>query len=167
MTRRVLVSEAERGLTAAGRAAGSLEIMTKQATEAASAFGVRDLLRTRPADLWESARLWTGRAPGELKVGDGVFRVYGDEAGRGGLSWTTVDPRTLVNYRTALGLPGRNSGERVLAARVASAENVLGARRALPLAGNPGGAPEYLIAGDLASGEKGLVEVFDVVFSVP
>jgi hypothetical protein len=167
VTRRVLVSEAERGLTAAGRAAGSLEIMTKQATEAASAFGVRDLLRTKPADLWESARLWTGRAPGELKVGDGVFRVYGDEAGRGGLSWTTMDPRTLVNYRTALGLPGRNSGERVLAARVASAENVLGARRALPLAGNPGGAPEYLIAGDLASGEKGLVEVFDVVFSVP
>lgn len=32
-----------------------------------------------------------------------LYRVWGDEAGANGRSWTTVDPRTVANYRDSAG----------------------------------------------------------------
>jgi hypothetical protein len=69
--------------------------------------------------------------------------VHGGESGPNGHSWTPVDPTTLENPRDALGLPNGNSGEYLTTGKVLDWTGVAG-RRALPLDGNNGGAPEYL-----------------------
>lgn len=40
------------------------------------------------------------------KPGDKAYRVWGDEAGAYGRSWSRTDPRTVKNYRDAAGLVG-------------------------------------------------------------
>ena len=49
----------------------------------------------------------------------------------------------MANPRSALGLPKVNSGQMLTRARVRSMDGVI-KRDALPLDGNPGGAPEWL-----------------------
>lgn len=85
-------------------------------------------------------------APNSGAVGEGtkVFRVWGDEAGASGRSWTTVDPRTVPNYRNAAGLPVQNSG-RFISEGVLSNTQGVTTRGALPLHGNAGGLSEVIV----------------------
>ncbi|MGC2579249.1 MAG: RHS repeat-associated core domain-containing protein, partial [Terrimicrobiaceae bacterium] len=68
----------------------------------------------------------------ETTQGTKVFRVWGDEAGACGRSWTTVDPRTVSNFRKAAGLPTQNSGRFVSEGVLQNTQGVA-TRGALPL----------------------------------
>jgi hypothetical protein len=50
----------------------------------------------------------------EIVAGTPVYRVWGGDAKPWGSSsgsyWTTVDPRTVENYRSVAGLPNENTG---------------------------------------------------------
>jgi hypothetical protein len=119
------------------------------------------LLWNDPLALLGSARAWAGalRAGSTpvVREGDTLFRVYGDDAARafdgaarGGASWTTVDPRTLHNPRSIMGLPsGLESGAYnemtdLVVGRLDDVGGVAGTRHGLPLDGHPGGAPEVI-----------------------
>ena len=73
-----------------------------------------------------------------------VWRVWGGGARQLGRSWTPIDPRTLESARGSLGLPSENTGEFLTKAVIKDWTGIQ-ARPSLPLAGNPGGALEYLI----------------------
>ena len=104
---------------------------------------------TRPVSFIPTTQIAVGccvateEAGGLADEGETVYRVHGGGSGPGGSSWTPVDPTTLENPRDALGLPDANSGEYLTTGRVLDWTGVVG-RRALPLDGNAGGAPEYL-----------------------
>lgn len=82
-----------------------------------------------------------------------VYRVYGQDSGREGMSWTDEDPRTIEDYRNRAGLPtdgplntsgAHNSAEWLVIGRVKS-NNVELWRDAYPLDGNQGGLSELII----------------------
>ncbi len=73
-----------------------------------------------------------------------VYRLHGGTARPDGLSWTTIDPRMLDDPRRRLGLPEANTAEFLTIGEMTDDTGVL-RRLALPLDGNPGGAPELLI----------------------
>ena len=88
--------------------------------------------------------------------GQRVWRVYGqqmDGAGHPlpagarpfGQSWTPVDPTLSPNYRRDAGLPNENPGRFFIEGMLRRPEDVTEVRPALPLDGNPGGWPEYVI----------------------
>jgi hypothetical protein len=79
-----------------------------------------------------------------------VYRAFGGDARAQGFSWTTVDPRTVSNFRDAAGLPsGGASGAMntadFLIKGQARASDIIKSRSALPLDGNRGGLPELII----------------------
>ncbi|WP_051274682.1 hypothetical protein [Cellulomonas sp. URHD0024] len=84
-----------------------------------------------------------------------VWRVYGEaQDGVGGLergsrpfgeSWTPTDPRTSTDFRWEAGLPDENPGRFLIEGILRRPSHVDDVRPALPLDGNPGGWPEYLI----------------------
>ena len=81
------------------------------------------------------------------KAGNGdllLYRVYGGRAQQIGRSWTTIDPRTVDNYRDVAGLPDSNTGENLVTGRVTNPAG-LEHRGALPLDGNQGGLPEVYV----------------------
>jgi RHS repeat-associated protein len=98
--------------------------------------------------LLVGSMLTTKRCPPAAKTGVGegtkVFRVWGDEAGAYGRSWTTVDPRTVPNYRNAAGLPNQNTGRFVSEGVIQDATGIR-FKAADPLHGNAGGLPEVVI----------------------
>jgi RHS repeat-associated protein len=94
--------------------------------------------------LAKSAATATAKATPSIGEGAKVFRVWGDDAGAWGRSWTTVDPRTVPNFRNAAGLPTQNSGRFVTEGVLQNTQGVT-TRRALPLHGNAGGLPEVVI----------------------
>jgi hypothetical protein len=53
--------------------------------------------------------LFGGESGSSISEGTKVL-VWGDDAGAWGRSWTTVDPRTVPDYRDAAGLPDQNTG---------------------------------------------------------
>jgi hypothetical protein len=73
-----------------------------------------------------------------------VFRCWGDGAKAWGRSWTTTDPRTILNYRNAAGLPEQNTG-RFLSEGILKDTQGVTERSALPLHGNFGGLPEVVV----------------------
>lgn len=79
-----------------------------------------------------------------------VYRVFGGDARAQGFSWTPTDPRTVGNFKDAAGLPSggasgfTNTANFMLEGRV-KASDVIDSRPALPLDGNTGGLPEYII----------------------
>lgn len=73
-----------------------------------------------------------------------VYRLFGGKAKQARMSWTTIDPRAIANPRDALGLPNENTGEWLAIGDLRDNVGVLH-RRALPLDGNEGGAPELLV----------------------
>lgn len=89
--------------------------------------------------LGDAANTERGLVEGEQYV----YRVHGGESGQWGHSWTPENPMGMVNPRSELGLPKVNSGQMLTRARVRSMDGVI-KRDALPLDGNPGGAPEWL-----------------------
>ena len=83
-------------------------------------------------------------AEGGIDEGTKIFRVWGDDAAANGRSWTTVDPESVPNYRSAAGLPSQNSGRFVSEGVIQDATGIT-TRSSLPLDGNPGGLSEVLI----------------------
>jgi hypothetical protein len=77
-------------------------------------------------------------------VGETVYRVWGDQSGPYGKSWTPVDPETVQNYRSAAGLPDWNSGTQLTKGTLTNTEGVT-VQPATPLHGNPGGLKEYVV----------------------
>ena len=83
-----------------------------------------------------------------------VYRTWGDEgpgfapgepgSGPYGKSWTTVNPRTVGNYRDSAGLPKQNTGRFVSEGRLISRRGVI-EKKADPLAGNKGGLKELVV----------------------
>ena len=79
-----------------------------------------------------------------------VFRVFGGDARAQGFSFTTVDPRTVKNFRDGAGLPsdgasGATNSADFLIKGTANTEDIIKSRSALPLDGNKGGLPELII----------------------
>ncbi|KAF0163896.1 MAG: RHS repeat-associated core domain-containing protein [Rhodocyclaceae bacterium] len=87
-----------------------------------------------------------GQCAAKSGVAEGtkVFRVWGDEAGAWGRSWSTVDPRTISDYRNAAGLPNQNTG-RFLSEGILENTTGIKLKSADPLHGNVGGLPEIVI----------------------
>ena len=93
-------------------------------------------------------------------AGATIYRVYGDDALPGGASWSPMNPGSVPNYRDAAGLPtggaesggSLNSGRFVIEGRLMDPDAVVLVRDALPLDGNTGGIPEYIIPGGLDNG---------------
>ena len=79
-----------------------------------------------------------------------VYRVFGGDARAQGFSWTTVDPRTVTNFRNGAGLPSggasgaTNTADFLIQGRV-NPGDIIKSRPALPLDGNAGGLPELII----------------------
>ena len=79
-----------------------------------------------------------------------VFRVFGGDAKENGYSWTPKDPRTISNFRDVAGLPSggvsgsTNTAEFLIKGTVKN-KYIIKKRVALPLDGNKGGLPEYII----------------------
>jgi hypothetical protein len=88
-------------------------------------------------------------AGGAAKAEQYVYRVHGGDSGPMGHSWTPANPMGMSNPRAELGLPKGNSGQMLTRARVTDMEGVM-QRDALPLDGNPGGAPEWLFPDPLS-----------------
>jgi hypothetical protein len=90
----------------------------------------------------------TGAGAGDEMVD--VYRAFGGDARAQGFSWTTVDPRTVSNFRDAAGLPSggasgaMNSADFLIKGQ-ARASDIITSRSALPLDGNRGGLPELII----------------------
>jgi len=76
--------------------------------------------------------------------GETIYRVWGGESGAFGHSWTPVDPGTVSDFRNAAGLPNGNNGTWTSVGTLTDTAGV-SSRSALPLDGNQGGLPEYLI----------------------
>lgn len=79
-----------------------------------------------------------------------VYRAFGGDARAQGFSWTTVDPKSIPNFRDAAGLPSsgasgaKNTADFLLQGR-ANVNDIIKTRPALPLDGNKGGLPELII----------------------
>ncbi len=90
------------------------------------------------------------RAPVE---GQKLYRVFGGDSKAGGASWSPVRPDSVPNYRDSAGLPSGgasgavNTGRFVIEGTLLDPSRVVRARRALPLDGNNGRMPEYVVPG--------------------
>jgi len=79
-----------------------------------------------------------------------VFRVFGGDAKAEGFSWTPKNPGSVTNFRDGAGLPsggasGANNTGRFVIEGTVKKSNIITQRPALPLDGNKGGLPEYII----------------------
>ena len=91
-------------------------------------------------------------------AGQAVYRVYGGDAMAGGASWSPINPASVNNYRKLAGLPSggssaaNNSGRFVIEGVLQDTSKVAQVRSALPLDGNKGGIPEFIIPNALKNG---------------
>ena len=93
--------------------------------------------------------LWGGAGAagaGGAATGETVYRVWGGGAGPWGQSWTTVNPSTVSNFRSAAGLPSANSGQFVMEGILKSTEGVTVQIAPPLLSGQTGGLIEYTIS---------------------
>lgn len=81
---------------------------------------------------------------GNMKIP--VYRVYGGAARIDGWSWTPLNPKLFsqMSYRKYAGLPNMNWGTNYIKGSV-KIKDILTFRKALPLDGNCGGLPEFII----------------------
>ena len=94
--------------------------------------------------LSSAAKIGTEVESSAVSSGTKVYRIWGNEAKASGRSWTTVDPRTVPNYRNAAGLPKQNTG-RFLSEGTLSDTRGVSLKSADPLHGNAGGLPEVVV----------------------
>ena len=80
----------------------------------------------------------------ETSEGSKIYRIWGGKSSRMGHSWTPVDPASVKNVRSGLGLPDVNEGTHLTTGVLKDLSGV-SFRAALPLDGNPGGLTEILI----------------------
>jgi len=79
-----------------------------------------------------------------------VFRVFGGDTRAEGFSWTPKNPNSVNDFRNVAGLPSggvsgfNNTAEFMIEGKV-NVQNIISKRAALPLDGNMGGLPEYII----------------------
>lgn len=78
------------------------------------------------------------------KLGDKIYRVWGDGAKAGGRFWSRTDPSTVKNYRDVAGLPNQNSGRFVTEGILTNTKGVK-QNYAAPLHGNKGGLDELIV----------------------
>lgn len=71
-----------------------------------------------------------------------VYRVWGGDSGPGGGSWTSIDPRTLLDYAAQAGLPPGNSGQYLSVGTIYNMDNIQ-ITDASKILTNPGGLLEY------------------------
>lgn len=79
-----------------------------------------------------------------VEKGAKVYRIWGDDSGPHGKSWTTVDPNAVSNYRGEAGLPPQNTGRFVSEGRLIDTTGVT-VKPADSIYGNPGGLEEVVI----------------------
>jgi len=153
-------------MAAAGRinAQATTEVAARGMSESFERLTVRQALRLSSDDLAESQRLWA-QSVADLKPGDEIFRLHGGGSSATGASWTTANPSSFGNARSALGLPEVNTAERLVIAHVDDVGSVVNTRHALPLNGMPGGAAEYIIPGSTFA-DKGITLIDDIAWSV-
>ncbi len=90
--------------------------------------------------------------------GQTLYRVYGGDSAAGGASWSPLNPGNVENYRDVAGLPSggasgyNNSGRFVIEGTLNDPSKVVLQRAALPLDGQQGGIPEYIIPDGLNNG---------------
>ena len=84
-------------------------------------------------------------AKGAVTEGTTVFRVWGGKSGPWGESWTTVNPNTVSNLRSAAGLPDVNTGRFVSEGVLKSTEGVTTRGALVIKQGQQGGLPEVVI----------------------
>jgi hypothetical protein len=146
----VALDRAAEGAVAAERAIGTARLVTgsREVGAGASDASRAEKLAAVAADASRAGI----EAPFE---GQDLYRVFGRtedildvEPGSRpfGGSWTPVNPATLENPRAELGLPDVNRGRFVIHGTLKDPSSIVEIRHALPLDGNPGGAPEYVIA---------------------
>jgi hypothetical protein len=78
-------------------------------------------------------------------VGMPVFRVWGGKSGPWGESWTTINPNSIPNLRSAAGLPDVNAGRFVSEGVLKSTEGVTTRGALVIKLGQQGGLPELVI----------------------
>lgn len=107
--------------------------------------------RTIPSGISASQRFahnnLTTPSGGILRRGATLYRVHGGAADEHGLSWSTVCPTTVPNYRAAAGLFPGNSGQSVTAGVLLDTEGVL-VKPPMPGPTTPPGAimvPEIIV----------------------
>ena len=94
------------------------------------------------SDFWQSSNASKSEVT--------VYRAFGGDSRAQGFSWTTTDPRTVSNFRDVAGLPSggasgaTNTADFLIQGRVNPAD-IIKSRPALPLDGNRGGLPEFII----------------------
>jgi hypothetical protein len=98
------------------------------------------------SEFWQSPHAPKTATQSEITV----YRVFGGDARAQGFSWTTVDPRTVSNFRNGLGLPsggasGSTNTADFLIKGTVKRSDVLEFKLADPLDGNMGGLPELKI----------------------
>lgn len=79
-----------------------------------------------------------------------IYRVFGGDSRAQGFSWTPTNPQSVSNFRNLAGLPsGGESGSINTANFMITGEvyvkDIIKWRSALPLDGNSGGLPEYIV----------------------
>lgn len=160
------------GMGAAARVVGNVasaaRINVKAGAEIAAGqaekLTARQAITLKPSELAESERLWA-KPVSELKPGETVYRVHGGGAAPEGASYSTLPPSAMGNPRSALGLPKVNTATDLIVAKVDDTANVVVTRHALPLNGQPGGAPEYIIPGGFGP-SKGITVLSDTPLRV-
>jgi hypothetical protein len=151
-----------------GNVASAARINAKAALEVtaknAEMLSVKQAIKLKPSQLAESERLWA-KPVADIQDGDQVFRLYGDGAADTGASYSTAAPSSMANPRSSLGLPDVNSADNLIIGQVDDASKAVVTRHALPLNGQPGGAPEYIFPGPFGP-DKGVTVLSNTPFSV-
>ncbi len=130
--------------------AGLVRRVLGYADDGAAGTVERQVVRASSRDTATGSTVGVAKAQtNATKSGSGaierVFRVYGGDSRAGGASWSPIDPRSVANYRDVAGLPSGNTGQFVIEGELADPSKVVLRRSALPLDGNTGGIPEYVI----------------------
>jgi len=84
-------------------------------------------------------------AKSTVQEGTTVYRVWGGKSGPWGESWTTVNPNTVPNLRSAAGLPDVNTGRFVSEGVLQSTEGVTSRGALIIKPGQQGNLPELVI----------------------
>lgn len=152
---RVVATALGRVAPRAAEVAKDLEPLEAAGAKRAEAAVARDVVGAGAGDASSAATESLAIDIPAPREGMPVWRVYGEAQDSfgglqrgsmpGGQSWTPRDPRLSTDFRADAGLPDENPGRFIVEGRLADPSAITSIRPALPLDGQPGGWPEYLI----------------------